>query len=355
MAHTGLFPQTLTLLLDGRPTYENILARLEGFHSTYRDGAVAAWFVEKSPGIAGWMGIGPNVIVPFRPEVDGVVVIDVIDRPWPDEMGDVAGGDPALAGAWRSGVFGGVWPEALDRAMSLGSATPAAKVLAGRHTAVLRLRLSYVVDEGGVDRPIQPADRAPATELAFITRIAETLGHLPQALCHFNPMGETLIAPGTFSERLGYAEAGGFPALDLWCGRRLFRLDAMGPDWRMLDVVGLGQLDLPDLEACFPALLYDAGEVDAFLLCVAQYLLKKGDVMGHDDTMDGPGDIRWRAMRVEDSQVQPPRPVIRWIPGDGRPGTQRLYQLPAALDPETPGERAGRRLAKWVKSLMRRG
>lgn len=49
------------------------------------------------------MGLGGgSVTLSFRPEVNGQVLVDTVDQPWPDSMGDPQK-DPMIFGAWSMG------------------------------------------------------------------------------------------------------------------------------------------------------------------------------------------------------------------------------------------------------------
>src|SRR3712207_3658754 len=85
-----------------------------------------------------WMGSYPFVMLAMRPEVNGYVVVDVVDRPWPDSM---MGGteEPTLFAAWAMQWFGPfVAPEALSRAAERSPAWPEASIeAAGVHQAFI--------------------------------------------------------------------------------------------------------------------------------------------------------------------------------------------------------------------------
>jgi hypothetical protein len=153
-----------------------------------------------------------------------------------------------------------------------------------------------------------------------VTRVSAALAGLPQALCYFNPGGELVWEPRDFVERFVRAEAEQGIPIHLWCNVRVCGLDDFGvPGWRLMDTVGMAQLDAADHEAIFPRAVYDSTEVAAFLLNTALYVFKSGPIIASGDTMGGPGDVRWQAMRLENGRLEPLRHVIRWLPLDGHP------------------------------------
>lgn len=93
----------------------------------------------------------------------------------------------------------------------------------------------------------------------------------------------------------------------------------MAPGWRLMDTVGMAQLNAADHEAIFRSGAYTADEVGAFLQNAAAYILENGQIISSGDTMDGPGDVLWQAMRLEKGRLVPLRAVIRWLPLDGHP------------------------------------
>ena len=302
MPHKGIFTQSACVLLD-RPTNLDELERvLSGFEIRGRHDEVAAE----------WPFGGPSLTLTFRPEVNGFAAVDVIDRPWPDHMGD-AQKEALLLGAWAMGHFGPfAYPGNLLRAGQQSWAWAEGKTIAPRHRAFVRVRLSYVF--GAPENALIPQDYQPLPELEFVTRVAAALLELPGALCYFNPNGEVLRDAAGVRESLRHAAANKLPPLELWCNVRLFRLE---DGWLMMDTVGNAQLDLPDLEACFRSAGYDCGGVDFFLRDLTLYLLRNGEVIAHGDTTGGPGEVSWRARVLDESMSPPPRRVLRFVPEDG--------------------------------------
>src|SRR6266542_4613449 len=92
----GFFSQGVCLLTDGRTTISEIKRALlaGGFQ-----------IAKEVPANEDLCFSGPSVVVPFLPQVNGYVSVDVVDKVWPDAMGDPAS-DPVTFGAWSMGYFG---------------------------------------------------------------------------------------------------------------------------------------------------------------------------------------------------------------------------------------------------------
>jgi hypothetical protein len=147
-----------------------------------------------------------------------------------------------------------------------------------------------------------------------VTELARRLLGLDGALCYFNPNGEVLRNAIGMHESLAFARENDLPPFDLWTNVRLFNTD---DGWLVMDTVGNGQLDLPDIEACFHRDACECSDIDVFLRNISFYLLQHGEVIQDRDTMDGPGG-RWQARHVEDAVCSPPRRALRWFLQDGR-------------------------------------
>jgi hypothetical protein len=268
-----------------------------------------------------WALGGPGVLVEYRPEVNGYVLVDVVDHRWPDRMGDPET-EPEVFGAWSMGHFGpGTWPGSLARACEHSWGWPDGRTVPLQHARFIRIRISYVFGKSdffGTPDLVKPEGYDPLHELEFVTRIAAALVRLPQALCYFNPNGECVRDVTQFLDCLSnHASAGQMP-LYVWSNVRLFTLQNAEPDWNLMDTVGMSQLDAADHEALFESTAYETGDVDGFLRTMSSYVVTKGPIIRHGDTADGPGNVRWQGFRVEKANTAPPRPVIRWFPLDRR-------------------------------------
>jgi hypothetical protein len=162
-------------------------------------------------------------------------------------------------------------------------------------------------------------DRVAA--LRALTDVARAiLGH-PAALAYVNPIGETVHDRAAIERSLDRHDERGVPPLDVWTSVR--RLDR-GDGWSTMDTVGMAQLGVVDHEVCFVADRYRAGDLEAFLRNVSIHLLRRGDVIGDGDTVDGPGGVAWRAHRLQTSLRAPARPVLRWFADDGAEAPEAL-------------------------------
>jgi hypothetical protein len=299
----GFFTQGVMVLFRGAPHI-----------SAIREAINAHEVVRELPANGEWAIGGATLIVALRPEVNGYIAVDVVDRAWPDHMGDVKN-EAMIFAAWSTGHFGPLtYPGNLERAQQQSWAWPEVREIAPRHDAFVRVRSSYVFGATN-DIKVMPADYDPLPELFAVTRIAADLLKLPNALSYFNPAGEVLRSSEGVDELLVRRQQQDLLPLDLWSNARFFNLGGE-PRWFLMDTVGMWQLDTPDHEACFSD-AYDPSEVDNFLRNASNYVFENGPVIDDGDTMDGPGDIRWRAYSVEQGLLDPPREAMRWFPDDG--------------------------------------
>jgi hypothetical protein len=298
----GFFTQGVCILLARPVQIERIVEILSPFGN-----------VRRLPESTEWAFSGPSCALAMRPEVNGQVIVDVVDRSWPDGMGDPKS-DHMLFGAWSMGHFGPyTFPGGLERARQQSWSWPEAKQVVPTHKGFLRIRTTYVAGAKGSD-PVMPKDYDPAAELMFVTKVLSTLRELEGAICYFNANGEVLKPLEAIQESLRRAAQSDVVPLDLWANIRLYNLD--GGEWLMMDTVGMAQLDCCDHEACFPK-DYDCSEIANFLRTASWHVCEKGPVIKDGDTMDGPGNVRWRARARPDSLLAPPREVLRWFPQDG--------------------------------------
>lgn len=297
------FTQCACVLLD-RPVP---LAAAEAALAAFR-------IVGHRPAVEGWAFGGEEIALELRPDANGYIMVDSVDAPWPDAMGDPEAQD-ALFDAWRLGHFGPfAYPDGMARAAQQSWWWPEAPAVAAHHRAFLRVRSTYTV--GDEHAPPLPPNYTPLTELIMVTDVVRALLGLDGALAYWNPNGEALRSPRAVERVLGRFAAGGPPPLDLWTNQRQFRL---GPtdDWLLVDTVGLRQLDIIDYEARFQEGRYSFQQVGNLLLNVAQYALARGAPIKDGDVIPGPAQTRWQAHAADEGHVDPPRPVLRWQPMDG--------------------------------------
>jgi hypothetical protein len=298
----GLFTQCGAVLLRQAITLDQLLEALDRAGLQPR---------RKPPTGDGHWAFGDGAaVVPLGGS--GRMLIDIVEQPWPDSMGDPKS-DPLVFGAWTMGHFGaGTFPNGLQRAIEQAWHWPEARQL--RHQAFLRLRCTWV---SGADDPIVPPDYKALPELVRLARTAAGLLRLPQAVAWFDPVGEVLMDAAHLDEALSHLETTGQPPLDAWTNVRFFRAGESG--WALMDTVGMGQLDLPDLEAVFDMDKASPEQVARLLRNLSLYMLQKGDAFEEGHTVDGPDGTPWSAMRVQ-GLVSPPRDTRRFVqPGERVP------------------------------------
>lgn len=302
----GFFTQGTVVLTDGRCTIADLAEALGAA------GYLVRW-PDAPPDPASWPFGGPTVVVPYRPEVNGSVAIDLVDHPWPDSMGDPEG-ESMVFGAWALGHFGPfAFPGGLKRAVQQAWGWPGAADVVAKHTSFVRVRFSYVFG-AEPDTPVMPADWEPLAELALMNEIVRALLGVPGVLCSFNPNGEVLLPPDDFGRIVDECRAGGHVPLDVWANVRFVRLDE---DFGLMDTVGNAQLEVPDFEAIFPLAEYDANDVAYYLRNVSLYALKDGASIIDGDSIDGPqeNDLGWILRGpLERGTLDPPRELFRICP-----------------------------------------
>lgn len=259
-----------------------------------------------------------TLVMSYRPEVSGHLLITPSTGLWPDDMGD-PDESPERFVAWSLGQFGPLaFPGCLKRASEQSWGWEDGTDAIGQHGAHIRFLISYVLgtedDDDDEEVPLIPDDYDPMDEMKFLTKAVTAVLELPQAICYFNPGGEVLRDESGLRQGLNYAWNHDLPPLDMWTNVRLFRATET---WSLMDTVGNGQLDFPDLEAVYDSDRYEPSDVERFLRNASLYLLNKDEHIEEGDTADGPGEVTWTAMECEDALSDPPRSTIRWIPDDG--------------------------------------
>ena len=249
MPHKGLFTQGIGILLDREVTLDNVTDCLREYRVVKRLEASQEWPFG-----------GPAVIVSYRPEVNGYVSVDIVNRPWPDDMGDSKTAT-MLFGAWATGHFGPcTYPGNLKRGALHSWHWPDGKTVPQRHTGFVRVRSSYVFGAADADSLVMPNDYEPLHELLFVTRIGRALLSLSGAICYFNPNGEVLQTAEGIDVLFDRQTTTGLRPLEAWSNVRLLRLEGHDP-WLVMDTVGMSQLDVPDHEAAFDAANASAGKL----------------------------------------------------------------------------------------------
>ena len=298
----GLFTQSAMVLLERSIDVDTLAECLRDFDVVRR--------VEQSTDI--WMG-GAGAVVSMRAEVNGNVLLDLVDRPWPDQIGDDRE-QLELLGAWKMGFFGPfTFPGNLAHAQAMSFAWAEATAVSARHRAFVRIKSSYALGEVG-DAPVMPPDYAALPELELVTELARAVLRAPGALAYFNPNGEVLRSKEGLDDELAWHRERQLVPLPVWSNVRLF---ALTDKWALMDTIGMEQLDVADQEACYLTGKFQPRDVAAFLRNATNYVLDNGPVIEDGSTMDGPGGLLWTARNVEKSLAPRPRSVLRWIPDDG--------------------------------------
>lgn len=250
---------------------------------------------------------GPALMLEYRPEVKGIVLVDLYDRVWPDHMGDPQK-EANIFMSWVMGAYAPfAYPGNLARAKAQCWGWPEAGALVDSHRACVRIRSSYAL--GGKDAKCLPQDYDPIDELEFVSRVALALLRHPGAIALFNPGGEVLRSGELLKKQLEFAEEHQLPALDVWTNVRLFRLN---DEWQLMDCVGNGQFDLPDVEVAFRNA--DPGGFDPWIRNWTLYLLKNGEVFKEGHTADGPDGTTFRVSLHDNGLSDPPRSTVRFLP-----------------------------------------
>jgi len=304
MTGKGLFTQCFIVLLKDRVSLDDVERQLSGFD-----------LLGRYDGAGSWEFGGPAEVVAYRPEVHGMVAVDVVDHVWDDGLGDPER-EATESSPWGSGALGpAAYPGCLGRALEFCEQWDEARDTVGRHQAYLRIRSSFSLGLGD-DAWLWPEDYSPFQELLFVSRVAECLLQMPQALCYFNPSGEVLQTYRDFAQAMEiYAESDQAPYF-LWTNSRSYPLDNC-PEWHFVDLIGNEQLDLPDLEALFFGGEYDDQEVAQFLYELTHYLVEEGEIVEEGEAFQGQDDTDWLAQHYAEGGGLPPRRVIRFIPLDG--------------------------------------
>lgn len=298
----GFFTQSTTVLFTRAPSVEEIEAALEPLRCP----------ILRRHTDAGWLSGGTELLVPFGDDPEGHVHVDVLDRAWPDTMGDPTG-DPALFGAWGTGAFGPqVYPHNLERAVKQAVAFREAGEAAARHRAFVRLRTSYLVG-AGPDSPIMPEGWSPLAEIDAMLQVVQPILAMEGACAYFDPNAEVILPHDGVRELLASGDDGGATPLELFSHVRLFQIDG---EWALMDTVGLDRFFLPDVEVLVPRRA-DPNEVAGFLRNLSAYMLSNGPVIEDGHTTEGPfGVLRVHAR--EEPLTAPQRRVLRMVP-EGAP------------------------------------
>jgi hypothetical protein len=299
----GLFCQCVCVLTDGSTTITDVRAALQtgGFHVVRDKAANERWEFG-----------GESLVVAFKPEVNGAVVVDIMTRPWPDQMIDTPDG-PFIFGGWAMSQFGPLtFPEGLKRACEQSWIWRDAASVAAKHQGVIRIRMTYA---GGIapDAEIMPRTRDAVAEMSFLTQLVIALGSARGATCYFNPGGEVLRDFDSLKRVHDACSQQWITPFLLWSNVRLYRLNQ---EYVLMETVGNEQLDIRDVEAVFPLAEYAPADVDIYLRNVTHYLQEQKPQLEDGQTIDGPDDAgqSWAVHLPQDALVMPARRVVRLCP-----------------------------------------
>lgn len=308
----GFFTQGVSLLTDGQVT-------MDGLKSALRQAGFE--IVKESPAQENWAFGGATLIVPFLPEVNGYVAVDVVNQPWPDSMGDPES-DSTIFAAWSMGHFGPfAFPGSLARAQEHAWAWPPAQTISKGHEGFIRLRMSYIFG-ARKDLPVMPAEYDPIAEMMFLSQVALALLKAPGVKCYFNPNGEVLRDDASFREVWEPCTEQQNLPLSLWANIRFFNLsETLG----FMETVGNAQFEIRDVEAVFPFADYDPDDVDYYLRNVTHYLLGLEREMKSGEAIDGPGEsnLSWTMEVLDQGMMDPPRRVLRLYPKSSAKAVQK--------------------------------
>ena len=319
---TFSFTQCVAVLFANTPDAEQIEAALERWPLAGNGKA--------AEGDDGWaLSTGGYVLDAAD---GGYVAVDVVPRRWPDDPEAIAA-SPGLSSAWSQGAFGpAATPGALARAADQPWLWDGAATAVGDHQAFVRFRTGLVAPEPDSPEAAKAPKRDRAFELSLLTEMAQPFLQKKGALAFFAPAGEALRSREQIDAALRRKVGAGQLPFDLWTNVRAVALSRT-PEagWHCLDVVGMAQLGLPDVDAIFAEGREDPEAVEQLLRNACLHLLS-GHTIGPGSTSDDAKGRRWEASHAF-ALVAPRRPVVRWLPYGRSRASQGLI---AKLAAETP-------------------
>lgn len=332
----GFFTQTFCLLTESPTDLGDIKSALQtnGFE-------IAKEIVEQENTCFG----GDSLLIPFLPEVNGYVAVDVVNEPWPDTMGDPQS-DMMTFGAWSMGHYGPLtYPLGLQRAQQHSWSWEGGRTIAERHQGFIRLRLSYVSGSEN-DAPVLPEDYDPIEEMLFLSRMVCALQDVVKVICYFNPNGEVLRDLSNFSQVLAECNKADKIPLLLWTNVRFFNLN---DTFCFMDTVGNEQLDIRDVETVFPKDSYNPADIDYYLRNVTHYLLDMDGEFHSGESIDGPGEtnLSWVVEVLDEGVNDPPRQVIRLYPKANRDAVKKLFPDSAQVPVSKTELETNQKKSRW--------
>lgn len=271
------------------------------------------------------------------------LIVVASEQPWPDELGDPEA-EPEAFQDWSLGLYGPLaFPGCFQRAVERSWIVPEVSAQASQHKAHVRLLVGYPLiphvddptkneraDEDDLEmildtRDIIEEQYDPAEELSALARAISTVLEIPSSIAYFNPGGEVLKDSDSLRTLLNEAWVNDSVPIKAWMNVRLFEIE---DDWTLMDTVGNGQVEIPDLEAVFKTDRYGSGDVEAMLRHWTQKMIEDVESdLTEGDVVDGPDGIKWTVMECHDGLADPPRQTIRLVPNDGdTPSETLLYR-----------------------------
>ena len=136
---------------------------------------------------------------------------------------------------------------------------------------------------------------------------------LQDNLLFFAPGGEIIENKTRFHKTLEHAKSFDAPPIPLWTNvRRIHDAET----WTLMDSIGNEQFGKQDNEAYFETESYDFEEAVLFLWNLPAIALKENARFEPEDCANGPGDIIWKVIDVNESVIPSPRTVLCWQPED---------------------------------------
>ncbi|MEM6691599.1 MAG: DUF4261 domain-containing protein [Planctomycetota bacterium] len=334
-----LFTQGVSVLLDKPVALERVCEKLDVFFGRVVDEPPCengALYVLESP---------EEDDVSEEIERPAYLIVVASEQPWPDELGDPEA-EPEAFHDWSLGLYGPLaFPGCLQRAVERSWIVPDVSPQASQHTAHVRLLIGYPMvppvgdpakqDESDSDsddiemildtREMIEEQYDPSEELRVLARAISTVLEIPASIAYFNPGGEVLKDSDSLRTLLNEAWVKDSVPIKAWMNVRLFEIE---DDWTLMDTVGNGQVEIPDLEAVFKTDRYGSGDIEAMLRAWTHRMIEDVESdLTEGDTVDGPDGSTWTVMECHDGLADPPRQTIRLVPSDGdTPPETLLYR-----------------------------